>query len=248
MKYTHVSDTVVIKKVSEKQNIGVFHIEGLYTGYGTTLGNALRRTLLSSLPGAAITQIKVKGVDHEFSTIPGMMEDVVEFILNLKQVRFHFFADEPQALTLHAKGERAVTAADIESTTFAKVVNTPLHLATLTKRSADLDVELTIEKGLGYVPAEARRLERLPVGTIVLDAVFSPIVRVAFTVENMRVGDQTDYNRLQLEIETDGSITPSEALHKAGNILKDHFEKVAGIEVTPTVPFEAVKEKPKKKK
>lgn len=248
MKYTHVSDTVVIKKVSEERNIGMFHVEGLYTGYGTTLGNALRRALLSSLPGAAVTQVKIKGVDHEFSTIPGMMEDVVEFTLNLKQVRFHFFAEEPQVVTLHVKGEREVTAGDIESTTFVKVINESLHLATLTKKSADLDLELTIEKGLGYVPAEARRLERLPVGTIVLDAVFSPIVRVAFVVENMRVGDQTDYNRLMLEIETDGSITPSEALHKSGNILKDHFEKVAGIEVTPTAAFESPAEKPKKKR
>lgn len=247
MKYTHLSETVEVKKVSEKGNVGVFHVDGLYTGYGTTMGNALRRTLLSSLPGAAITQVKIKGVDHEFSALPGMVEDIVEFMLNLKKVRFYFLAEEPQVLRLHVKGEKEVTAGDIETNTFVRVVNTNLHIATLTKKNADLDMELTVEKGLGYVPSESRRLERLPVGTIVLDAIFSPIVRVAFSVENMRVGDRTDYNRLILEIETDGTISPSEALHKAGNILKDHFDKVAGIEFTKVEPPE-VKEVKKKKK
>jgi DNA-directed RNA polymerase subunit alpha len=246
MKYTHLSESVIVKKVSEEGMVGVFHIEGLYTGYGNTMGNALRRALLSSLPGAAITQIKIKGIDHEFSTLPGMVEDIVEFTLNLKQVRFHFFAEEPQVLTLKVKGEEEVTAGDIQSTPLAKVINGGLHLATLTKKGAELDMEITVEKGLGYVPSEARRLERLPVGTIVLDAIFSPIVRVAFSVENMRVGDRTDFNRLMVEIETDGSITPSEAFHKAGNILKDHFDKVASIEVTKTeIPAEDKKKKKK---
>ncbi|MBI5733048.1 DNA-directed RNA polymerase subunit alpha [Candidatus Jorgensenbacteria bacterium] len=240
MKYTHLSETVVVKKIVEKGNVGTFHIEGLYTGYGTTLGNVLRRTLLSSLPGAAITQIKIKGIDHEFSTLPGMVEDIVEFTLNLKKVRFHFFADEPQVLSLHIKGESKVTAADIQSTTLVQAVNKDLHLATLTKKNSDLDMEITVEKGLGYVPSEIRRLERLPIGTVVLDAIFSPIVRVAFSVENMRVGDRTDYNRLLLELETDGSISPSEALHKASNILKDHFEKISSVEVTK---IEALEEK-----
>ncbi|MDP3975080.1 MAG: DNA-directed RNA polymerase subunit alpha [Candidatus Jorgensenbacteria bacterium] len=249
MKYSHLSETVTIKTVSEKGNIGVFHVEGLYTGYGHTVGTGLRRALLSSLPGAAITQIKIKGVDHEFSTVPGMLEDVVEFTLNLKQVRFHFFADEPQVLTLKMKGEHAVTAGDIKATTMVKVVNPELHLATLTKKTAELDMELTVEKGLGYVPAEARRLERLPVGTVVLDAIFSPVVRVAATVESMRVGDRTDFNRLKLEIETDGSLAPSEALHKAGNILKDHFEKLSAVEVHPLAAApEAKEEKETKKK
>lgn len=232
MKYSYFSETLKVKKISEDEKSGVFHIEGLYTGYGVTLGNALRRVLLSSLPGAAITQIKVKGADHEFSTIPGMTEDVVEFILNLKKVRFHFLADEPQTLKLTVKGEREVKASDIESTTLVKVVNPDLHLATLTKKNAELDMELIVEKGLGYVPAESRRLERLNIGTIVLDAIFSPVEQVEFSVENMRVGDRTDYNCLKIRIETDGSISPSEAIHKAANILKDHFEKVSLVEVT----------------
>ena len=248
MKYSHLSDTVFVKTVSEKGNVGVFHVEGLYTGYGHTVGTAFRRALLSSLPGAAITQIKVKGVDHEFSTVPGMLEDVVEFTLNLKKVRFHFFADEPQVLTVKVIGERAVTAADIERTTLVTVVNHDLHLGTLTKKSAELDMELTVEKGLGYVPAEARRLERLPVGTVVLDAIFSPVVRVAATTENMRVGDRTDFNRLILEIETDGSLSPSEALRKTGNILKDHFEKSAAVEVRPLAEAPKEEKEAKKKK
>ncbi|RJQ26686.1 DNA-directed RNA polymerase subunit alpha [Candidatus Parcubacteria bacterium] len=245
MKYSHLSETVSIKKVSEKDNVGLFHIEGLYTGYGTTLGNALRRVLLSSLPGAAVTQIKIKGIDHEFSALPGMMEDVVEFSLNLKKVRFHFFADEPQVLRLHVKKEGPVTAGDIESTTFVQVINTDEYLATLSKKTAELDMELTIEKGLGYVPAESRKLERLPIGTIVLDSIFSPVTRVSFSVENMRVGDQTDYNRLIVEVQTDGSITPSDAFHKSVNILKDHFEKISDIEV---IKIERPQEKKTKKK
>jgi len=229
MKYTHLSETVTVKKISEKDNIGIFHIEGLYTGYGLTVGNALRRALLSSLPGAAITQIKIKNIDHEFSTLPGMLEDVVQLTLNLKKVRFRFFADEPQVLILKVKGEKEVTAGDIKETAMVKIVNRDLYLATLTSKNAELDMELTVEKGLGYVPAEKRRIERLQIGTIVLDAIFSPIVRVDFEVENMRVGDRTDYNRVKIEIETDGSITPSEALHKTSNILKDHFERVSKI-------------------
>ena len=234
MHYTYLSKEVKINKVSEKNNVGVFEVEGLYTGYGTTLGHALRRTTLSSLPGAAITQVKIKGVNHEFSTLAGMMEDIVQFSLNLKKVRFHFLADESQTLSLKVKGEKDVVAGDIQSTPLVQVVNPDLHIATLTKKNAELDMEVIVEKGLGYVPAESRAMERLSVGSIVLDAIFSPIVRVSMRVENMRVGDRTDYNRLIMEIETDGSITPSEAIHKSANILKDHFEKILGVEVSKT--------------
>ena len=243
MKYAHLSETVKIKKISEKNNVGIFHIEGLFTGYGVTLGNAIRRALLSSLPGAAITQIKIDGASHEFTTLPGMVEDIVTLTLHLKKVRFHFFIDEPQTLTLQVKGERIVTAADIKSTTLVQIVNPKLHLATLTQKNAELNMELVVEKGLGYVVTESRGLKRLPVGTIALDAIFSPIVRVTFNVENMRVGDHTDYNRLKLEIETDGSISPSMALHKTGNILKDHFEKVSVIETTEVKISSLSKEK-----
>lgn len=247
MQYVRLSDSVEIKKISEKDNLGVFHIEGLYSGYGTTLSHAIRRVLLSSIPGAAITQIKIKGVNHEFSALPGMMEDIIQFTLNLKKVRFHFLADEPQTLTLKIKGECDVTAGDIQSTPFAQVVNKDLHLATLTKKSADLDLELVVEKGLGYVPAESRRLERLLVGTVVLDAIFSPVENVSVSVENMRVGQRTDYNRLIIEIKTDGTISPSESLHKAISILHDHFDRIGDFEVTKTDVASAEEGKTEKK-
>jgi len=224
--YHHLSETVKIKKISDDGKVGVFHIEGLYTGFGLTLGNAFRRALFSSLPGAAITQLKVKGAKHEFSTIPGLKEDVVELTLNFKKVRFKFFADEPQLLSLKAKGEKEVKAGDIKTNPQVEIVNPELHLATLTDKKAELDIELTIEKGLGYLPVAEQKFERLAVGTIVIDAIFSPVTKVNCSVENMRVGERTDFNRLKIEIETDGSLTPSQALHKTANVLKDHFEKI----------------------
>lgn len=231
MEYTRLSETVKIKTISETETEGLFEIEGLYSGYGLTLGNALRRSLLSSLPGAAITQVKIRGVEHEFSTIPGVKEDVVEITLNLKRVRFKFYATEPQVLALKVKGEKKITAADIKTNAQVEIANPDCHIATLTGKNAEIDMELTVEKGLGYVPVEARKLEKLPIKTIALDAIFTPVQKVNFVVENMRVGDRTDYNRLKLTIETDGTISPSSALHKASNILKDHFEKVSAIEV-----------------
>lgn len=245
MKYAYLSETVVVKKLSEKDNIGVFEIEGLFPGSGATIGNALRRTLLSALPGGAITQIKIRGIDHDFSTLPGMMEDVVEFTLNLKQVRFRFFANEPQTLKLVIKGEKEVKAGDIQTNPLAEIVNPGLHLASLTKKSAELDVELLVEKGLGYVSVESRQLERISVGVIMLDAVFSPVVRVTFSTEQMRVGERTDYNRLKIEIETDGSISPAGALHKCADVLRDHFNKISQIDFVPVAPKiqAAVKEK-----
>jgi len=251
MEYSLLSEAVKIKKVSETDKEGVFEIEGLYTGYGLTLGNALRRVLFSSLPGAAITQIKIKGVEHEFSTIPGVLEDVVEIMLNLKKIRFRFYATEPQVLTLKAKGEKEVTARDIKTNAQVEVVNPDAHIATLTDKNAELDMELTVEKGLGYVPVEARKTEKLPIKTIALDAIFTPIVKVNFNIENMRVGERTDYNRLRLIIETDGSISPSSAFHKACNILKDHLEKISAIEVksiAEKVEAPEIKEKKEKKK
>jgi len=230
MKYKYLIDTVKVKKIKEEGNKGIFHIEGLYTGYGVTLANSLRRVLLSSLPGAAISQVKIQGVKHEFSTIPGMIEDMVEFTLNLKKVRFKFFAEEPQVLKLRVKGVKSVKAGDMEPTPLVEIINPDLQIANLTSKKAELDIEVTIEKGLGYVPSELRQTERLPIGTIVLDCIFSPVVNVEFSVENMRVGERTDYNRVKITIETDGSITPSRAIHQAANILKDHFNKIATVE------------------
>ncbi len=231
MEYIKLSDTVKIKRVSETEREGVFEIEGLYTGYGLTLRNALRRVLLSSLPGAAITKIKIKGVEHEFSTIPGILEDVIEIILNLKKIRFHFYASEPQILTLKVKKEGKILAESIKTNAQVEIVNPDAHIATITNKNTELDMELTVEKGLGYVSAESRKIEKLPIKTIVIDAIFTPIVKVDFHIENMRVGERTDFNKLKFFIETDGSITPSSVFHKACNILKDHFEKISEIDV-----------------
>lgn len=231
MEYTHLSSTLDIKTVEENDREGVFEIEGLYAGYGLTIGNALRRTLLSSLPGAAVTYIKVKNAPHEFATLPGVKEDLIGLILNFKQLRFEMSVNEPQVLLLEAKGEKEVTGADIKATAEVKLVNPEQTIATLTEKSAELVVEVTVERGLGYSAVESRKAEKLAIGMIGVDAFFSPVTAVNYTVENMRVGDRTDYNRLRLTINTDGTITPSSALHKAANIMKDHFEKVSSLEV-----------------
>ncbi|MBI5401226.1 DNA-directed RNA polymerase subunit alpha [Candidatus Wolfebacteria bacterium] len=248
MEYKKLSESVLIKKVSETPTEGTFEIEGLYTGYGLTIGNALRRALLSSLPGAAVTQVKIHGVKHEFSTIEGVAEDVLELSLNLKKIRFKFHADEPQVLTLEVKGEKDVKAKDIKTNAQVEIVNPDLIIATLTSKKAELKMELTIEKGLGYVSVENRKAEKLPVGVVAIDAIFTPVTKVNFVIENMRVGEKTDYNRLKLFIETDGTIAPSTALHKSANILKDHFEKISAIEEKMEEKKEEVKEIKKKKK
>lgn len=236
MEWLQLSDAVKIKKVSEDAKVGVFTIEGLYRGYGLTICNALRRVLLSSLPGAAITRFKIKGIKHEFTTIPGVKEDVVQIGLNFKKVRFYFYASELQVLTLKIKGEKQVTAGDIKGNMNVEVANSNLHIAALTSKDAELDIELTVEKGLGYMPVESRKIEKLPIGTIALDAIFSPVVNVNFTVENMRVGDRTDYNRVLLCVETDGTVSPSRVVHKAANILLDHFKGVSDIEIQESKP------------
>lgn len=231
MQFAYLSESVTIKKISETATEGVFEVEGLFRGYGITLGNALRRVLFSSLPGAAITQFKVKGVGHQFTTIPGVVEDVVEIGLNLKKLRFRIHTDEPQTLVLKVKGEKMVLASDIELNANLELITPDLPIATLSSKSSELDMEIRVERGLGYVPVESQKSEQLPIGTVALDASFSPVVKANFSVENMRVADRTDYNRLIITVTTDGSITPSSALHKSANILKDHFDKISKIEV-----------------
>jgi DNA-directed RNA polymerase subunit alpha len=238
-------ESIRVKKVSESNTEGVFEIEGLYKGYGIVLGNSLRRVLLSSIPGAAITQVKIKGVSHEFSTLPGVVEDIVEIALNLKRVRFQIHTDEPQVLTLKVKGEKKVTADDIAANSNVTLVTPEAHVATLTDKKAELDMEITVEGGLGYAPIEERKSEKLAVGVIALDAIFSPITKVNFSVESMRVGERADYNRVILSIGTDGSIMPSAAVKRAGEILRDHFTKVGEIDAIQTV-VEIENVKPKK--
>jgi DNA-directed RNA polymerase subunit alpha len=229
MQYSYLSDSVKIKKISDDGKTGIFNIEGLYPGYGTTIGNSIRRVLFSSLPGAAVTQFKIKGALHEFSTIPNVMEDVVEIGLNLKKLCFKFHADEPQVLTLKIKGEKNVTAADIEKNAQVEVVNLDEHILTTTDKKAEIEMEITVEKGLGYLTIDKVKFGKLEVGVIALDAIFTPVVNVGMETENMRVGDRTDYNRLTLKITTDGSISPTEALHKAANILVDHFKQISAV-------------------
>jgi len=211
-------------------NRATFEIEGLYPGYGVTLGNALRRVLLSSLPGAAISSVKLKGVQHEFSTISGVMEDVIEIILNLRQIRFKVHSQEPIRLILTAKGEKQVKAGDIKTTADVEVMNPEQLIVTLTDKKTEFEMEIEVMQGLGFVPVEARKKEKLEIGMIAIDSFFSPTRKVNFDVENMRVGDRTDYNRLRLDIETDGTITSEEALKKASEILVAQFQSLISVE------------------
>ena len=216
--------------ISEVGTKGVYEIDGLYPGYGHTLGNSLRRIILSSITGAAITSIKIDGTDHEFSVIDGVKEDVITILLHLKQVRFRLLTDEPQTVTLSVKGPKSVTAGDIELSGQVEVLNPELHIAEVTGKTA-LTIEMTIEKGLGFVPKDVHQKSKNEVGVIALDAIFTPIRRVAYEVENMRVGDKTNHNRLRMTIETDGTLSPREALEKSIVIMVEQLQAIVGFTV-----------------
>ena len=212
-----------INFIKKEKNIASFEIEGLYPGYGITLGNALRRVLLSSLEGAAVTSVKIKGVSHEFTTLPGVLEDVVLITLNLKKLRFKMNTTEPQILTISKSGKGEVKGADIKTTPEVEVVNKDQLIATLTSEKAKIDMELKVEKGIGYEPIEMREEKTKTIGEILLDAIFTPVKKVSFNVENTRVGKRTDFEKLTITIETDGTITPKEAMEKAIKILINQF-------------------------
>ena len=216
--------------VKEEDNKGVFEIDGLYPGYGHTLGNSLRRIILSSLPGAAITQVKINGVEHEFSTMSGVKEDVITMLLNIRRIRLALHSDEPVTMTLKASGPGAVTAKDIDAPTQIEILSKDEHIAEITNKSTKLEIEMTVEKGLGYVPREVHQKDKVEIGTIALDAVFTPIRRANYEVENMRVGDRTDYNRLRLIVETDGTYSPREALEKSIEIMIHQLKSVIGFQ------------------
>jgi DNA-directed RNA polymerase subunit alpha len=216
--------------IKEEGNAGTYQIDGLYPGYGHTLGNSLRRIILSSLPGAAITSIKITGVAHEFSTIPGVKEDVITIILNLKRVRIALFTDEPQTLSLEVKGAKEVTAALLKCPGQVTILNPEQHIATLSDKGASLSAELKVERGIGYMSKEALQRDRVDIGAMTLDAIFSPIRRVNYEVENMRVGNRTDFNRLTFFIETDGSLTPKQALERAIEVMISQLKAVVGFE------------------
>lgn len=217
--------------VKEEQFQGVYEIDGLFPGYGHTLGNSLRRIILASLPGAAITQVKINGVQHEFATISGITEDVLTILLNLKRVRFQLHDEGPIIVSLK-KSAGSVTAGDITLPSQVEILNPEQHIATISGK-ATLEMDITIEKGMGYVPREIHQKDKVDIGTIALDAVFTPIRRSNYEVENMRVGDRTDYNRLRMFIETDGTITPREALEKAIEIMIHQLKAVIGFQDQP---------------
>ncbi len=216
--------------IKEEEFSGVFEIDGLYPGYGHTLGNSLRRIILSSLPGAAITQVKIDGAEHEFSTLSGIKEDVITILLNLKRVRLLMHSDTPLTITLKASGTKIVTAADIVAPSQIVILNPEQKIAEITDKSVTLTIELTVEHGLGYVPREIHQKEKVDIGTIALDAVFTPIRRVNYEVENMRVGDRTDYNRLRVFIETDGTLTPRAALENSIEIMIHQLKAIIGFQ------------------
>jgi len=233
------------KIIKKSDNRAIFEIDGCYPGYGLTLGNAFRRVLLSSLPGAAISAVKIKGASHEFSTIPHVMEDVIHIILNLKQIRFK--VNSPEALPLKANlkvsGEKEIKAKDIDLGSELEIINKDAHIATLTDKKAKLEMEIEIQGGLGYASVEQRKKEKLEIGSIAIDAIFGPIRKINYEVENMRVGDRTDFNRLKVDIETDGSISPEYAFSKAADILVSHF----GVFSTPKEVEIEKKEKKREK-
>ncbi|MCR4279244.1 MAG: DNA-directed RNA polymerase subunit alpha [Candidatus Zambryskibacteria bacterium] len=228
--------------ISEEGESGIFEIEGLYPGYGHTLGNSLRRIILSSLPGVAITTVKIDGVNHEFSTIDGIKEDVVTILLNLKKIRMRMTVDEPQTLTLKIKGEKVVTASDLEVPGQVEILTPDEVIATLTSKSSSLEMEIRVEKGLGFMPKEMIDKSRVDIGTIALDGIFTPIRRASYEVENMRVGDRTDFNKLRIFIETDGTVTPTTALTASIEIMINQLKAIVGFkEEEPALEVEAPK-------
>ncbi len=233
--------------VSEDEFHGIFEIDNLYPGYGHTLGNSLRRIILSSLPGAAVTQVKIEGAQHEFSVLDGVREDVITILLNLKRVRLALHGDEPMTITLKKTGIGMVTAGDFITPSQVEILNPEQPIGEITAKGTTLEMEVLVEKGLGYVPREIHQKDKVEIGTIAMDAVFTPIRRANYEVENMRVGDRTDYNRLRVSIETDGTFTPREALEKSIEIMVHQLSAVIGFQEnfknsSAPAPVEAIPE------
>lgn len=214
-----------IKNTKTQGNYASYDIEPLEAGYGMTLGNALRRVLLSSLPGAAVTSIRIDGVQHEFQDIPHVMEDVTDIVLNVKKLRLRSFSDHAVTMHLEVSGERVVTAADIVAPSTVEIVNPDLYIATLDNENARLEMELVVEVGKGYVPADSK--EDQPIGVIPVDAIYTPVQKVNYTVEHTRVGQITNYDKIVMDIWTDGTIAPDEALRQSADILVRHFTQLA---------------------
>ena len=229
--YLKMPEVVVLDESSYSNTYGRFSLQPLERGYGVTLGNSLRRVLLSSLPGAAITSVKFSGVLHEFTTIEGVVEDVSEIILNLKQVRMKLLSKKPNKMEISFNGEGEFTAADIQkSSNEIEILNPELHIATLNK-SAKFDIEIRVGKGTGYVPSSENVSPDQTIGVIPIDSIFTPIKNVKYDVENVRIGDKNDYEKLTVEIYTDGSITPDDALTQAAKVLRDHIQLFINFDI-----------------
>lgn len=225
-------ESVVLDESVATATYGKFVVQPLEKGYGVTIGNALRRVLLSSLPGYAITALRIEGIVHEFTTLPGIVEDVSDMILNLKQVRLKATNKKVGKVTVHLKGPGKFTADDIQKASpEVEILNPELQIATLNK-DADFEIELRIGRGKGYVTAEENKMPDQPVGMITIDSIFTPIVNVRYNVESTRVGQQTDYERLTLEVETDGSVLPKDAVAYAGKVLRDHIQFFINFDAT----------------
>jgi DNA-directed RNA polymerase subunit alpha len=232
----------------EDRNYGKFIVEPLERGYGTTLGNSLRRILLSSLPGAAVTSVKIDGILHEFSTIPGVKEDVTEIILNLKRLSVRLTGENTKKVYIKETGPKVVTAADIRGDSDLEIFNGDLHIATL-EDHATLEMEINIARGRGYAPAEQNKTESMPISVIPVDSIYTPVKKVNFTVENTRVGQVTDYDRLNLELWTDGSITPEEGVSIGAKIMQEHLKLFIDLtDSIDSVEIMVEKEEDKKEK
>lgn len=218
-----------LKVIQEDAIRGIYEIEGLHPGYGYTLGNSLRRIILSSLPGAAVTAVKIEGADHEFASLPGIQEDVLMILLNLKKVRFKMSVEGPVEFQFTIKGEKKVTAKDIEVPGGVEILTPDQHICEITEKSGSITMTLTIERGLGFVARENLRKEKVDVGTIAIDAIFTPVRKASYEVEDMRVGDRTNYHRLRMAIETDGTIAPKEALEEAIHIMLAQLRSVLDL-------------------
>ncbi|WP_102349462.1 DNA-directed RNA polymerase subunit alpha [Bacillus sp. Marseille-P3661] len=215
-------------EISNDATFGKFVVEPLERGYGTSLGNSLRRILLSSLPGAAVTSIQIDGVQHEFSTVEGVVEDVTNIILNIKKLALKIYSEEEKTLEIDIQGEREVTAADITHDSDVEVLNPDLHIASLGK-NGNLRMRLTAKRGRGYTPADANKREDQPIGVIPIDSIYTPVSRVTYQVENTRVGQVTNYDKLTLDVWTDGSIRPEEAVSLGAKILTEHLNIFVGL-------------------
>jgi len=225
------------KIIKEEGAFGIYEIDGLYPGYGHTLGNSLRRIILSSIEGVAVTSLKIKGVNHEFSTIDGVKEDVITIILNLKKLRFKILTDESQTVTVSIKGPKIVTGGEIKLPGQVEIMNPEQYICEVTDKNTELVMDIEIQKGLGYLSKEMVQKDRVEIGAIAIDALFSPIRRVNYEVENMRVGNRTDFNRLKISIESDGSITPREALEVSIQTMINQLRAVVGFKPEDETPL-----------